>query len=299
MKILRSMTGFGRFVQNNDKYALVWEIRSVNGRFLDIKWKLPALLRSFESHFEKIVRQYAARGRVEISLTLQEVNQERLVSQKKIFFDTVQAHAMLAELAKLAAERGETYQVDYNSLLKIPALWIGNEEEASEELVQSAKESLAAALQDWNVSREEEAKTLKADLTARFAKMREWLNQINAKAPEVKESRFQVVRERVQEVLQRMDVTFDESRFLQEIVLIADKLDISEECTRLDAHIKRLFELMDNAEDAGRKLDFTLQESFREINTCGNKVQDSVVSVIVVDYKNELEKCREQVQNLE
>lgn len=299
MKILRSMTGFGRFVQNNDKYALVWEIRSVNGRFLDIKWKLPALLRSFESHFEKIVRQYAARGRVEISLTLQEVNQERLVSQKKIFFDTVQAHAMLAELAKLAAERGEIYQVDYNSLLKIPALWIGNEEEASEELVQSAKESLAAALQDWNVSREEEAKTLKADLTARFAKMREWLNQINAKAPEVKESRFQVVRERVQEVLQRMDVTFDESRFLQEIVLIADKLDISEECTRLDAHIKRLFELMDNADDAGRKLDFTLQESFREINTCGNKVQDSQVSVIVVDYKNELEKCREQVQNLE
>lgn len=294
MKILRSMTGFGRSLQNNDKYALVWEIRSVNGRFLDIKWKLPALLRSFESHFEKIVRQYAARGRVEISLILQEVNQERPVS-----FDTAQAHAMLAELTKLAAERGETYQVDYNSLLKIPALWIGNEEEASEELVDFAKESLAAALKDWNVSREEEAKALKADLTVRFAKMREWLNQINANAPEVKENRFQVVRERVQEVLQRMEVTFDENRFLQEIVLIADKLDISEECTRLDAHIKRLFELMDNAEDAGRKLDFTLQESFREINTCGNKVQDSQVSVIVVDYKNELEKCREQVQNLE
>lgn len=294
MKILRSMTGFGRSLQNNDRYALVWEIRSVNGRFLDMKWKLPALLRSFESSFEKIVRQYAARGRVEISLTLQEVHQERQVS-----FDTIQAHAMLAELEKLAAERGETYQADYNSLLKIPALWIGNEEEASEDLVQFAKESLTAALEDWNVSREEEAKALKADLVMRFAKMRDWLNQINAKAPDVKESRFQVVRERVQEVLQRMEVTFDENRFLQEIVLIADKLDISEECTRLDAHIKRLFELMDNAEDAGRKLDFTLQESFREINTCGNKVQDSVVSVIVVDYKNELEKCREQVQNLE
>lgn len=165
--------------------------------------------------------------------------------------------------------------------------------------MQFAKESLITALKDWNISREEEAKALKADLTARFAKMRDWLNQINAKAPDVKESRFQVVRERVQEVLQRMEATFDENRFLQEIVLIADKLDISEECTRLDAHIKRLFELMDNAEDAGRKLDFTLQESFREINTCGNKVQDSVVSVIVVDYKNELEKCREQVQNLE
>ena len=294
MKILRSMTGFGRSVQNNDLYTLIWEIRSVNGRFLDIKWKLPALLRPFESRFEKIVRQYAARGRVEIALTLQEVNQNKLVS-----FDYTQAHAMLGELEKLAKERGESYQADYNSLLKIPALWIGNEEEADEELVLFAEESLIQALKDWNTSREEEAKSLKADLMMRFAKMREWLNQINDKAPEVKESRFQVVRERVQEVLQRMEVSFDENRFLQEIVLIVDKLDVSEECTRLDAHIKRLFELMDNAEDAGRKLDFTLQESFREINTCGNKVQDSAVSVIVVDYKNELEKCREQVQNLE
>ena len=294
MKILRSMTGFGRSVQNNDLYTLIWEIRSVNGRFLDIKWKLPALLRPFESRFEKIVRQYAARGRVEIALTLQEVNQNKLVS-----FDYTQAHAMLGELEKLAKERGESYQADYNSLLKIPALWIGNEEEADEELVLFAEESLIQALKDWNTSREEEAKSLKADLMMRFAKMREWLNQINDKAPEVKESRFQVVRERVQEVLQRMEVSFDENRFLQEIVLIADKLDVSEECTRLDAHIKRLFELMDNAEDAGRKLDFTLQESFREINTCGNKVQDSAVSVIVVDYKNELEKCRDQVQNLE
>ncbi len=294
MKILRSMTGFGRALQHNDIYSLVWEIRSVNGRFLDIKWKLPALLRPFESRFEKIVRRYAARGRVEISLTLQEVNQNNTVS-----FDSTQAHAMLGELEKLAAERGEKYQADYNSLLKISSLWIGNEEEASEELVDFAQESLIMALKDWNISREEEAKSLKNDLTMRFAKMREWLAQINAKAPEVKESRFQAVRERVQEVLQRMEVGFEENRFLQEIVLLADKLDISEECTRLDAHIKRLFELMENAEDAGRKLDFTLQESFREINTCGNKVQDSVVSVIVVDYKNELEKCREQVQNLE
>lgn len=294
MKILRSMTGFGRSLQHNDIYSLVWEIRSVNGRFLDIKWKLPSLLRPFESRFEKIVRQYAARGRVEISLVLQEVNQN-----KQVAFDSLQAQAMLGELEKLAAERGETYQVDYNSLLKIPSLWIGNEEEASAELVDFAQESLIAALKDWNISREEEAKALKTDLTMRFAKMREWLTQINDKAPEVKENRFNAVRERVQEILQRMEVSFEESRFLQEIVLLADKLDISEECTRLDAHIKRLFELMDNVEDTGRKLDFTLQESFREINTCGNKVQDSQVSVIVVDYKNELEKCREQVQNLE
>ncbi len=158
---------------------------------------------------------------------------------------------------------------------------------------------------DWNFAarfiteREEEAKALKTDLENRFEKMGGWLAQINSMAPEVKENRFQAVRERVQEILQRMEAVLDESRFLQEIALMADKLDVSEECTRLEAHMKRLSELLDNAEDAGRKLDFTLQECFREINTCGNKVQDFSVSAIVVDYKNELEKCREQVQNLE
>ncbi len=294
MKILRSMTGFGRSVRHNERYSLICEIRSVNGRFLDIKWKLPALLRPFESRFEKTARQHAARGRVEISFTLQEINQKGLVS-----FDHAQADAMLAELKNLAEKRGEVYQIDYNSLLKIPTLWLGNEEEASEELGEFAQESLLTALMDWNASREEEAKALKTDLENRFEKMGGWLAQINSMAPEVKENRFQAVRERVQEILQRMEAVLDESRFLQEIALMADKLDVSEECTRLEAHMKRLSELLDNAEDAGRKLDFTLQECFREINTCGNKVQDFSVSAIVVDYKNELEKCREQVQNLE
>lgn len=292
--MLRSMTGFGRAAKHSDEYTLVWEIRSVNGRFLDIKWKLPSLLRAYESRFEKLVRMNAGRGRVEIALTLQESDLEKAVS-----FDSVQAGAMLHALEKLAEERGEVYKPDYNSLLKIPALWTGSEEEAEEELVLFAEEALRSALDDWNLCREQEAKALKADLSARFAKMRGWLVQINTKAPEIKESRFQVVRERLQEILQSAEANLEESRYLQEIAIMADRLDVSEECTRLDAHINRLFELMENAEDAGRKLDFTLQESFREINTCGNKIQDAAVSVIVVEYKNELEKCREQVQNLE
>lgn len=294
MKVLRSMTGFGRCVQHNDFYSFTWEIRSVNGRFLDIKWKLPALLRSFESRFEKVVRQYVSRGRVEISLTLQEADR-----QVPVAFDSAQAGAMLGALEKFAAERGEVFTPDYSVFLKIPALWAGNDEEASEDLVLFAEKTLGSALADWNVSREEEAKALKQDLTARFMKMRDWLALINARAPEIKETRFQTVKERLQEVLQTVPASLDENRYLQEIVIMADRLDVSEECTRLDAHIKRLSELMENAEDAGRKLDFTLQESFREINTCGNKIQDAAISVVVVDYKNELEKCREQVQNLE
>lgn len=294
MKILRSMTGFGRSVASNENYHLIWEIRSVNGRFLDIKWKLPPLLRSCENAFEKIVRQYAARGRVEISLVLQDLSDRSLVS-----FDYCQANAMIKALEKLASERGENFQPDYNSLMKIPNLWLGAEEEAAEELVFFAQESLEVALKDWNKAREDEAAALRSDLVLRFGKMRDWLGEINGKAPEVKEQRFQVVRERIQEALQAVDSALDENRFLQEIVIMADRLDVSEECTRLDVHLKRLSELMEQGEDAGRKLDFTLQECFREINTCGNKIQDASLSVIVVNFKNELEKCREQVQNLE
>ena len=129
--------------------------------------------------------------------------------------------------------------------------------------------------------------------------MTEWVKKIEVRAPVIKEERFALVRERLEEALKSLNKELDEGRYLQEIVIMADKLDVSEELTRLRAHLERLGELLRDGSDAGRKLDFTLQECFREINTCGNKIQDVAVSRMVVDFKNELEKCREQVQNLE
>ena len=108
-----------------------------------------------------------------------------------------------------------------------------------------------------------------------------------------------MLRERLSEALSAVSGELEEGRFLQEVVILADKLDVSEELTRLHAHLERLRALLDIGADAGRRLDFTLQECFREIATCGNKIQDAQTSRLVVDFKNELEKCREQVQNLE
>ena len=108
-----------------------------------------------------------------------------------------------------------------------------------------------------------------------------------------------MLRERLSEALAAVNGELEEGRFLQEVVILADKLDVSEELTRLHAHLERLRALLDLGTDAGRRLDFTLQECFREIATCGNKIQDAQTSRLVVDFKNELEKCREQVQNLE
>ena len=290
---LRSMTGFGRCQLDDADMVQTWEIRSVNSRFLDLKWKLPPQARNMEARFEKVVRRFASRGRVEISLNLQRQNVVRAS------FDADQANAMLDAIKAFASSRGDIFNVNYMALMNQSALWTSAQDEDDEALFNALCEGLETALADWNDSREVEAQALAADLETRCSRMAEWVSAIEERAPEIKAARFEQVRERLATMLADMGSDLDENRFLQEMVIMADKLDVSEELTRLHSHLVRLASLMDSGEDAGRKLDFTLQESFREINTCGTKIQDQHVSRIVVDCKNELEKCRVQVQNLE
>lgn len=287
------MTGFGRFQQDNGDVVQTWEIRSVNSRFLDLKWKLPPQARNMEARFEKIVRRFASRGRVEISLNLQ------FSGVSRVSFDAAQASAMLDAVKAFASSRGDIFDVDYMALMQLSPLWTSGGEEDDEALFDTLSAGLEGALADWNEARETEAVALSRDLEVRFSRMAEWISAIEERAPEVKAARFEQVRERLTDMLNSLGGELEENRFLQEVVILADKLDVTEELIRLHSHLVRLASLMESGEDAGRKLDFTLQESFREINTCGNKIQDAQVSRIVVDCKNELEKCREQVQNLE
>lgn len=290
---LRSMTGFGRFQRDDGDVVQTWEIRSVNSRFLDLKWKLPPQARNMEARFEKIVRRFASRGRVEISLNLQ------LENAARVNFDSAQASAMLDAVKSFASSRGDIFEVDYMTLMQLSSLWTSSGEADDDSLFELLASGLEGALADWNESRETEACALARDLEMRFGRMAEWISAIEERAPEVKKARFEQVRERLSDMLNNLGAELEEGRFLQEMVIMADKLDVTEELIRLHSHLVRLASLMESGEDAGRKLDFTLQESFREINTCGNKIQDAQVSRIVVDCKNELEKCREQVQNLE
>ncbi len=292
--MLHSMTGFGRCFLEDDALTQTWEIRSVNNRFLDIKWRLPLFARPLESRLERLVKKHASRGRVEISL-----NARFAVDPAAPRFNAAQASAMLDTVAALAASRNDDYFPDYNRLLGMAPLWNEESDEMDDERIASLEAGLEAALADWNESRRVEAKALEKDILTRILRMEEWLSLIEEAAPAIKEERFDTVRDRLQELLEQYGQTLDEGRFLQEIALMADKLDVSEEITRLNAHLERLRELLAGGEDAGRRLDFTMQECFREINTCGNKIQNARISRLVVDFKNELEKCREQVQNLE
>lgn len=293
--MLRSMTGFGRCFVEDTRVSQQWEIRSVNGRYLDIKWRLPALARYLEPALEKVARRHALRGRVEIALSLQFAPG----AAPKPFFDSQQASAMLEALKHLPGLRGEEFTPDYSRLLLIPSLWGEPRIDEAEDLSALLEQGLATALDDWDESRAAEGARLARDLQDRFAQMREWLATLSEAAPAVREEHIQRLRERLAAALAQRDLDLDEDRFLQEMVVLADRIDVSEELTRLDAHLERLEQLVHDGHDAGRKLDFTLQECFREINTCGNKLQDAGLSRIVVDFKNELEKCREQAQNLE
>lgn len=292
--MLRSMTGYGASLLENGEYFQQWEVRSVNGRFLDLKWRLPPQARSFEPALARIARRHAGRGRIDITLQLRH-NPDAAIA---VDFDAVQASAMLDRLGRLATERGDVLQIDYSRLLGIPGLWL---EGAGK--VESLEEKLGAglelALHDWTKSREKEGQELGLDLRQRLERLGQWLDSLVDKSPQILAERRDALRRRLAEALGPGVSPLNEDRFQQEVVILVDRLDTSEELTRLGAHLRRLGELIRGGGEVGKKLDFTLQECFREINTFGNKLADVELSPLVVDFKNELEKCREQVQNLE
>lgn len=290
-----SMTGFGRCETGGEGFSHVWEIRSVNGRFLDVKWRLPGSLRCMENAWEKTVRRFASRGRVDISLNL-EVKSPELLG---VTLNETMADAMFTQLSELAERHGQTFEPDFNRVMGMSNLWREAGGEPDPGMLDSLGRGLEEALAEWKASREAEGEDMARDLKSRVSVLREYTSEIAERIPEVLTEKREALRIRIREALDAAGAEFSEDRILQEIAILTDKLDVSEELTRLDSHLVRLAEVLDSDGDAGKKLDFILQETFREINTCGNKAQDTAVSRLVVDFKAELEKCREQVQNIE
>lgn len=291
----KSMTGFGRSITENSYASVVWEARSVNSRYLDLKWRLPLFLRASEPDLEKVVRRFADRGRLEVSCNFQPHRAEVL----DISLNKPLAQAMLRSVADLASDMGHDFTPDYTRLLTISHLWQEGMKDAPPELMEALTSGLAQALEDLNVARDREGGLLAQDILRRLEKLAVWHGEIKKLAPKVKEEKFQALRTRLTTVLEKLGVEPSEERILQELAVMTDKLDVTEELTRLGFHLDQIKELLGQKGDVGKRLDFLMQEAFREINTCGNKAQSIEVSRIVVEFKGELEKCREQVQNIE
>ncbi len=290
-----SMTGYGSDTLNKNSWTLSWEIKSVNSRFLDIKWRLPHTFYFLQGKWEKIIRTEASRGRLDISLNIKIHDPEIL----DLGFDQTMAQAMLFQLEQFAQKMGHDFTPDLNLFLKSPSLWQEGKASMASGLEDDLGLSLISALKNWNSSRKSEGEILVADISERVGKLEAMTAELTNLAKDNSQNRFNDLKQKLTRIISEMSLEADESRLQQELIIMADRLDVSEELTRLKAHLHSINELLSRSSKLGRKLDFLLQETFREINTCANKCQNTEMSRVAVDFKAELEKCREQAQNLE
>lgn len=286
----KSMTGYGRQQITNSGWNATWEIKSVNSRHLDLHFKTPAFLNSMLGKWEKILKKTALRGKVEIFLALR-ITDSKL---QNIQLDTALATSMLNQLQQFLPNMRE---IDTSRLFNVPFLWKEGNLAPDSDLETELLKGLEQAVQNWDTERMREGEALSEDLQNRCKKMHQILLLLQNKCADLATDKFNSLQERIRELLD--DRIVSEDRMLQELAILADKLDVSEELTRLGVHLQEINTLLKKPTDTGRKLDFLLQECFREITTCSNKSQSTKISHLAVDFKTELEKCREQVQNLE
>jgi uncharacterized protein (TIGR00255 family) len=297
--MIKSMTGFAAMTREDDRAAIVVTIRTLNHRHLDVQLRIPQALAAMEPDLRALVGRHVARGRVEIAMSLQ----WRQPLGIDVEFNETFGRA-LAEAIDRARGRGLVDgALTPGDLLRLPqALTIRErpldaDEEALHRIVDQARDAVEAALVDLDVMRGREGEHLRVDLDQRRALVADLVERVALAADEGRAGLEQRLADRVRQL--RTELQADETLVAQEIVRTAARSDISEEVSRFRGHVAHWAALVDAAEPCGRKLDFLLQEMNREVNTMGSKADGLRVSEIVIAAKAELEKMREQVQNVE
>ncbi|HOK76197.1 MAG TPA: YicC family protein [Verrucomicrobiota bacterium] len=293
---MNSMTGYGRGQYANKGIRAVVEISSVNRRQSDITVFIPSELELVESRIRDRVNEYVSRGKVTVRVSL-EIG-ERAWSGK-VRFNRSLAKTYAAELSLLAKQLGLTAPLNIECVIRLPGVVAPpsatNDPEAIWPLIDKA---LSRALKSLAAMRAREGAHLARDLAARVRRLRQLSRQISARAPKLPALYKEALLNRMKAAGITAVNTHDE-RLLKEIVLFTDRSDISEELTRLEGHFKQCDECFRSTAPVGRTLDFLAQEINREINTIGSKANDALISRAVVEFKAELERFREQVQNVE
>ena len=290
------MTGYGRGDSAAGGVQLSVEISSVNRRQVEVAVSLPSELDSLESDLRKIVLASVARGRVSGRVALQRPSGK---ASRSILINEAQADAYKKALAKLATGMSLQNDLSIETLLRLPGVLETGEEAVNPvAMLPTLKRALGQALEQLQAMRAKEGGNLGRDLAKRLTRLRRHTKRVAKRAPKVVEAH----RARLLERLAKADIELpnaDDDRFLREVVYFTDRSDITEELTRLESHFDQVGGCLNSAEPVGRKLDFLAQEMFREVNTIGSKANDSEISQEVVMLKTELEKIREQVQNVE
>ena len=292
--MIRSMTGYGRGQQLLHGRSITVEIRSVNHRYFEFSCRTPRGCAFLEDRLKRTLQQAISRGKVEVSLTLQTVESRG----GAVAVDHALAGQYLTALRALGAEYGLTDDLTLSTVARLPDLFtVCRGEEDEEELAADVLSVLQEALDRFVAMREAEGERLRADVLSRLFTLEEHLAFVEERSPQtVAEYRARLTA-KLNELLG--GAVADEARILTEAAIVADRLAEDEETVRLHSHIAQLRGILDCAEPVGRKLDFLVQEMNRETNTIGSKCSDTAIAGHVVEMKSEIEKIREQIQNIE
>lgn len=292
--MIRSMTGYGRDQQLLHGRSITVEIRSVNHRYFEFSCRAPRGCAFLEDRLKRSLQSAISRGKVEVSLTLQTIESRHT----SVAVDHALAGQYLTALRALGEEYSLPDDLTLSSVARLPDVFtLCRDEEDEEELAADVLQVLQNALDRFVAMREAEGERLRADVLSRVVTMEEHLSFVEERSPQtVMEYRARLTA-KLTELLN--GAVPDEARILTEAAIVADRLAVDEETVRLRSHFAQLRRIMESTEPVGRKLDFLVQEMNRETNTIGSKCSDTAIAGHVVEMKSELEKIREQIQNIE
>ncbi len=288
------MTGFGRGTASTDHWQATVEIASVNRKQAEVVFQAPRELNELESRVRKLVLTAVSRGRIQVSLNLERA--PGIPAAVKV--DEPLARAFDAAFSQLSRITGHPMLPAPSDYLRQPGiLTIGTADLDAESAWLAIEPAIAEALSQLTIMRRREGDDLRADLLKRLAILESAAARIAEEAPARPIRQREILLKRLRDA--GLDLDLSDERVLKELALFADRCDITEELTRLDSHFTKFREYLDAAEPPGRALDFLCQELFREFNTIGSKANDAGIAQTIVEAKTELEKIREQVQNVE
>lgn len=292
--MVESMTGFGRGNAHADGVSVEVEIRSVNNRFCDVSVRLPRHLSEFEYEVQQAVKKVVGRGKVNVHVRIDQHSDG--TTDLEVDERLVASYRQLLEQLRSAAQIDEPVKIEH--LLTFSDVFVrADDENELQRTWKVTRQALDAALLSFRKMRLNEGRVLADDLSKRLGKMTATLDEIEERAPARVAEAAAKLRARIAGLIE--DVTIDESRLAVEIAMLSDRLDVTEECVRLRAHIDAFRDALNGSDSEGRKLNFLTQEMHREVNTIGSKANDFSISQFSVRLKEELEKIREQVQNIQ
>lgn len=292
--MIQSMTGFGRGEAANEKYKVTIEMKSVNHRYLDLSVRLPRKLNFYEPAIRNQVKEFAKRGKIDIFVSIEQLQE----NAESIQYNPQIVAAYLSGISQMADEFSIDGTIQAYQLARFPDVFTKAEEDDNEEeWIPIVTQALRDACEKFAESRRIEGEKLAKDLSDKLDHISDLVDKIETRSPQIVEEYRKKITEKVEQLLG--DTQIDENLLATEIVMFSDKICVDEEMVRLRTHVEHVKETLAVGENIGRKLDFLIQEMNREANTTLSKANDSEVSEYGIDLKTEIEKIREQIQNIE